>query len=106
MSTSQWVRRAAGTGCAAGIGLAAAGVGTANAQGGPTTTARARITISSAQVQQWCDHDVPTLAEKVDKLVDRINGGPTEVGSTQWLHAQAQRAKANGHPARADFLDS
>ena len=106
MSTSQWVRRAAVTGCAAGIGLAAAGVGTANAQGGPTTTAPAPITISSAQVQQWCDHDVPTLTEKVDKLVDRINGGPTEVGSTQWLHAQAQRAKANGHPARADFLDS
>lgn len=106
MSTSQWARRAAVTGCAAGIGLAVVGVGTASAQGGPTSTAPAPITISSAQVEQWCDHDVPTLTEKVDKLIDRINGGPTEVGSTQWLHAQAQHAQANGHAARADFLDA
>ncbi|HEX5119064.1 MAG TPA: hypothetical protein VFW65_28075 [Pseudonocardiaceae bacterium] len=105
MSTSQWARRAAVTGCAAGIGLAVVGVGTASAQGDPSTTAPAPITISSAQVQQWCDHDVPALTAKVNTLIDRINGGPTEVGSTQWLHAQAQRAQANGRSARADFLN-
>jgi hypothetical protein len=104
MSTSQWARRAAVTGCAAGLAVAI-GTGTAAAQGDPTTTAPAPITISSAQVQQWCDHQVPALTEKVTKLVDRINAGPTEIGSTQWLRAKAQQARAAGHPARADFLD-
>ncbi|HEX3650639.1 MAG TPA: hypothetical protein VHV49_19615 [Pseudonocardiaceae bacterium] len=105
MSTSQWARRVAVTGCAAGVGLAIAGAGTASAQGDPTTTAPAPITISSAQVEQWCDHTVPSLTTKVNKLIDRIDGGPTSVGSTQWLRAQADRARANGHPARADVLD-
>jgi hypothetical protein len=104
MSTSQWARRAAVTGCAAGLGLAVT-AGTASAQGDPSTTAPAPITISSAQVQQWCEHQVPALTAEVTTLVDRIDGGPTDVGSTQWLRAQAQRAKANGHQARADILD-
>jgi hypothetical protein len=26
-------------------------------------------------------------------------------GSTQWLHAQAQQAQSDGHPARADVLN-
>lgn len=104
MST-QWVRRLAVTGCAAGIGLAVAGAGSASAQGDPTTTGPAPITISAAQVAQLCEQRVPKLKAEVTKLIGRIDGGPTEVGSTQWLHAQAQQAQANGHPARADVLN-
>ena len=92
------------TGCAAGIGLGLVGVGSASAQGDPSTQP-APITISSAQVQQLCDTRVPKLKAEVTKLISRIDGGPTVVGSTQWLQAQAQQAKSNGHPARADFLD-
>lgn len=105
MTTTQWVRRLAVTGCAAGIGLAVAGAGSASAQGDPTTTTGpAPITISSQQVAQLCEQRVPKLKAEVTKLVDRIDGGPTEVGSTQWLHAQAQQAQADGHTARADLL--
>jgi hypothetical protein len=104
MSTIQWVRRLAVTGCAAGIGLAVAGAGSASAQGDPSTQP-APITISSAQVQQLCDQRVPKLTAEVTKLINRIDGGPTVKGSTQWLQAEAQQAKANGHPARADVLD-
>jgi hypothetical protein len=105
MSTIQWVRRLAVTGCAAGVGLAVAGAGSASAQGDPSTTQPAPITISSAQVQQLCDQRVPKLKAEVTKLINRIDGGPTVKGSTQWLQAQAQQAKSNGHPARADILD-
>lgn len=105
MTTTQWVRRLAVTGCAAGIGLAVAGAGSAAAQGDPTTTGPAPITISSQQVAQLCQQRVPKLTTEVTTLIDRIEGGPTEVGSTQWLHAQAQRAQADGHPARADVLN-
>lgn len=105
MTTTQWVRRLAVTGCAAGIGLAVAGAGSASAQGDPTTTGPAPITISSQQVAQLCEQRVPKLKAEVTKLVDRIDGGPTEVGSTQWLHAQAQQAQADGHTARADLLN-
>lgn len=105
MSTSQWARRVAVTGCAAGVGLAIAGAGTASAQGDPTTTVPAPITISSAQVEQWCDHTVPKLTAEVNRLIGRIDGGATEIGSTRWLRAQADRARANGRPARADILD-
>ncbi|HEX5401915.1 MAG TPA: hypothetical protein VFX16_06395 [Pseudonocardiaceae bacterium] len=105
MSTTQWVRRLAVTGCAAGIGLAVAGAGSASAQGDPPSTQPAPITISSAQVEQLCTQRVPKLRAEVTKLINRIDGGPTEQGSTRWLQAQATKAKANGHPARADFLD-
>ena len=104
MRTTQWTRRLAVTGAAAGIGLAVVGVGTASAQGDPTA-GPAPITISAAQVQQLCETKLPPLKTKVTKLATWINAGPTVAGSTQWLHAQAQQAAANGHPARADILN-
>lgn len=104
MQMRQWTRRLAATGCAAGIGLAVIGAGTANAQGGDPTTQPAPITIGSAEVEQLCER-VPPLEAKVDALINRINAGPDVTGSTQWLHAEAQQARVNGHPARADMLD-
>jgi hypothetical protein len=103
MRTTQWVRRLAVTGCAAGIGLAVVGVSTASAQGDPTGPAP--ITISAAEVQQLCEVKVPPIKAEVTKLVTWINAGPTVTGSTQWLHAQAQKAQAGGHPALADILN-
>jgi HAMP domain-containing protein len=72
MSTTQWVRRLAVTGRAAGI-VATAGAGTASAQGDPTT-GPAPITISSAQVEQLCEQRVPKLTAEVGKLLRRIDG--------------------------------
>jgi hypothetical protein len=103
MSTTQWVRRLAVTGCAAGV-VAVAGAGAASAQGDPTT-GPAPITISSAQVEQLCEQRVPKLTDEVGKLISRIDGGPTETGSTRWLQARARQAQANGHTARADVLN-
>lgn len=107
MSTIQWVRRLAVTGCAVGLGFVVAGVGVAGAQGGPsdTPTGPAPITISAGEVAQLCQDRIPPLKAEVTKLINLINGGPTVVGSTAWLHAQAQQAQANGHPARADILN-
>lgn len=107
MSPSQWIRRLAVTGCAAGVGLAVLGTGVASAQGSTsdTTTQPAPITISSAQVQQLCDVRVPKLKAEVSKLITRIDGGPTVTGSTAWLKQKAQQAQANGHTARADILN-
>lgn len=104
MSTIGWARRLAVTGCAAGITLAVAGAGSAAAQGDPTT-GPAPITISPTEVAQLCQQQVPTLKAEVTKLINWINAGPTVVGSTQWLHAQAQQAQSNNHPARADVLN-
>jgi hypothetical protein len=103
MSTTQWVRRLAVTGCATGV-VAVAGAGVASAQGDPST-GPAPITISSAQVEQLCEQRVPKLTDEVGKLISRINGGPTEAGSTQWLQARAKQAQANGHAARADVIN-
>ena len=105
MSTSQWVRRLAVTGCAAGVGLAVVGVSTASAQGDEPTTGPAPITISSAQVKQLCEQRVPKLTDEVNKLVNRIDGGPTVAGSTQWLQAKAKQAQSNGHDARAKVIN-
>lgn len=100
-------RRLAVTGCAVGVGLAV-GVGTAGAQRDPSaypTSGPAPITISAAQVRQLCEVKLPPLKAEATKLINWINAGPTVAGSTQWLHAQAQQAQANGHPARADILN-
>jgi hypothetical protein len=103
MRTTQWTRRLAVTGCAAGLGLVVVGAGTAAAQGDPTT-APAPITISSAQVEQLCQQRVPRIKAEVAKLVDRIDGGPDVVGSTRWLQARQQQAGGNGRTAIADAL--
>ncbi|HEX3588559.1 MAG TPA: hypothetical protein VHV74_02930 [Pseudonocardiaceae bacterium] len=106
MSTSQWTRRLAVTGCAAGVGLAVLGTGVASAQGSTSDpTQPAPITISSAQVQQLCDVRVPRLKAEVSKLITRIDGGPAVTGSTAWLKQKAQQAQANGHTARAGILN-
>lgn len=108
-STIQWVRRLAVTGCAAGLGLAVAGVGVAAAQGGPigtpTPTGPAPITISAGEVAHLCQDRIPPLKAKVTKLINLIDAGPTTVGSTAWLHAEAQQARSAGRTARADILD-
>jgi hypothetical protein len=105
MRTTQWTRRLAVTGCAAGIGLAVVGAGTASAQGDPSATP-APITISSAQVQQLCEQRVPKLEAEVNKLITRIDGGPDVVGSTQWLQAQATKASGNGRSERAKVINN
>jgi hypothetical protein len=99
------IRRVAATGCVAGVALAVVGVGTAAAQGDPSA-APAPITIGPAQVRQLCEQRVPKLQTEVTKLINRIDAGPTDIGSTRWLQAQAQRAEANGRQARADILDA
>lgn len=106
MSTIDWARRVAITGCA-GLGLAVAGAGIAAAQGGPadTPTGPAPITISSGEVAQLCQDRIPPLKAEVTKLINWINAGPTQPGSTAWLHAQAQQAQSGHHPALADILN-
>lgn len=48
---------------------------------------------------------LPTRVEaEVTRLVDRIDGGADVRGSTRWLRATADRARAAGHAARAKRL--
>jgi hypothetical protein len=105
LRTRRWTLRAAAAGCAAVLGLGLVGSGVASAQD-DTSTEPAPITVSPQQVKQLCEQRVPRLEGRLNRLVNRINGGPDVVGSTAWLHQQAQQAKANGRQTRADALEN
>jgi hypothetical protein len=65
----------------------------------------APITLSPEESQQLCNDMLPKLAERIDKLTARINGGPEVKGSVQWLRAHAQDQRNKGHEKAADRLD-
>ncbi len=52
-----------------------------------------------------CDTRIPAVLARIDRMTARINGAGSTVGSTAWLRARADRARAAGLTATADLLD-
>ena len=51
-----------------------------------------------------CTQRIPTVLARIDKVTARINGDATVKGSTAWLRAKANEARAAGYSALADLL--
>lgn len=92
MATNRWIGGLAVTAVTAGVLLA--GSGTAFADDTDTQAAKDRV----------CTERIPAVLERIDKLVVRINGDAKTRGSTAWLVASADKARANGLPSLADLL--
>ncbi|MBP2320990.1 hypothetical protein JOF56_001375 [Kibdelosporangium banguiense] len=85
--------------------LAALGGATAIALTTLTTAASAQATEPSFDVQKVCDQRIPKLETRANKMLTRITGDAKVVGSTANLRARAERAKAAGNEAQADWLN-
>lgn len=81
---------------AATTGLLLTGAGTALADDG-TSTPDVKSTV--------CDKRIPAVLARIDRVTARINGDVTTIGSTAWLEARADKARAAGLTAVADLLD-
>ena len=79
---------------AATAGALALGGGTALADTPPADHANSAI----------CTQRIPAVLARIDKLTNRINGDASVKGSTAWLRAKADQARAAGYPALADLL--
>jgi hypothetical protein len=51
-----------------------------------------------------CAKRVPAVLARIDKLTARVNGDASVKGSTAWLRAKANEARAAGYTALADLL--
>ena len=51
-----------------------------------------------------CTQRIPAVLARIDKLTARINGDASVKGSTAWLRAKANEARAAGYSALADLL--
>jgi hypothetical protein len=51
-----------------------------------------------------CTQRIPAVLARIDKLTTRINGDASVKGSTAWLRAKANEARAAGYSALADLL--
>ncbi len=97
MHTKRWVAGLAVTAVTAG-GLAL-GAGSALADT-PPSPAPAPDHASSAV----CTQHIPAVLARIDKVTARINGDASTRGSTAWLQAKADKARAAGYTALADLL--
>jgi len=51
-----------------------------------------------------CTQRIPAVLARIDKLTARVNGDASVKGSTAWLRAKADEARAAGYTALADLL--
>lgn len=98
MQTKRWIAGLAVTAVTAG-GLAL-GTGAAFADTPSPTPAPAADHANSA----ICTKRIPAALARIDKVTARINGDATVAGSTAWLQAKADKARAAGYTALADLL--
>lgn len=101
----KWTKRIAAAGGATVISLAL--LGTA-ASADPTTPPPAPKPSASGHgfdVQKVCTQRIPKLEDKANRLIARITGGADVAGSSANLRARADKAKAAGNQAQADWLD-
>jgi hypothetical protein len=61
-------------------------------------------TAPSFDVNKVCTQRIPQLQDKANTLVTRISGDAKVTGSSANLRARAERAKAAGNQAQADWL--
>src|SRR5690349_8601875 len=51
-----------------------------------------------------CTKRIPAVLVRIDKITARVNGDASVKGSTAWLRAKADEARAAGYTALADLL--
>jgi hypothetical protein len=79
------------------VATMAVGGGTAFADTAPTSAPdHANSTI--------CTQRIPAVLARIDKVTARVNGDASVKGSTAWLRAKANEARAAGYTALADLL--
>lgn len=67
----------------------------------PTTPPKSK----GFDVQKLCTQRLPKIEDKANKLIARITGDATVTGSSANLRARAEKAKAAGNDAQADWLN-
>lgn len=67
-------------------------------------TAPAPNTVDSEQVRTICDNRVPRIERRIEKVLERVDGGPEVVGSTAWLQERTDKAAAAGRERLAARL--
>jgi hypothetical protein len=93
-------RIAAAAAVTAGLFLAAAGPALAD-EAGPT---QGPITLDPEQATFVCTKRIPAILARVDRVTTRINADAATRGSTAWLHAREDRARAAGRTEAADRI--
>lgn len=99
MRKSQWIGGIAAT--AVSVAALVVGGGTAFADTPAPTPAPAAG--SNAKV---CTDRIPKLLKKIDAVTTKINGDASAKGSTAWLQAREDKARAVGHTAQADLIQA
>lgn len=88
-----------------GLGLVNTGVAAAEASTQPPAEpGSVTVTLSPEQVEFLCQRRLPRLADRVERLLDRIQGGPEVRGSVAWLTDLAERERAAGRETTASLL--
>jgi hypothetical protein len=77
----------------------------ASAQSTSPAPAPVTITLSPEQVDRICNERLPRVQARVNKSIERINGGVDVVGSAAWLRARAQKQREAGREQLATQLE-
>jgi hypothetical protein len=85
------------------FGLMTGGAAVASASTDPSSPVT--ITLSPEQVQNLCEKRLPKIEQRVSRLLDRINGGPEDRGSVEWLRARATTEREAGRETSAQLLE-
>ena len=81
---------------AVSAGLLLAGAGPALADDPGTSTGQGPITLSPEQATWVCTQRIPAILSRIERVTTRINADATTRGSTAWLTARENAAKAAG----------
>jgi hypothetical protein len=92
------------TASAATLGLLLAGTGTALADDPGTTAAQGPITLSPEQATYVCTKRIPAILARVDRVTTRAGADASTRGSTAWLQARHDKARAAGRTEEADRI--
>jgi hypothetical protein len=92
------------------LGVAAAAITTAAAtpaaaEPGPDPTGGTSTGPTAERAKKVCGR-LPQLDARIDKVLARLQGGPDQPGSVEFVKKRAERARANGHTDLATALDS
>jgi hypothetical protein len=89
------------------LGLAAApALAAGDASPSPTgsTGGTVTITVDAQKLARLCDTRIPTVLNRAQSTLDRIQGSADTHGSAAWLQARAAAETAKGHDDRANRL--
>ena len=62
-------------------------------------------TLTPEQSARLCQEAIPALLARIDRLQERVEGGPAVAGSTAWLEARIERAREERRPAVVERLE-